>query len=191
MQLQHAENIAQELLRTLASCCERIEVAGSVRRRKAQVKDLEIVYISKTGVFQNGTLFPIEGALIDQGLALLVERGILGWDYDTPRNGPKYKRLVHLNSGLVVELFAAQPSTWGYILALRTGPAEFNQRLVSPPWKGGIKPLNLSFVDGVVLCHGVPVEVPDELAFFRLFGLPVIAPEQRGAEILLHAQGGR
>jgi DNA polymerase/3'-5' exonuclease PolX len=185
MDLQSANTIAQELLRTLAPCCERIEVAGSVRRRKAQVKDLEIVHISKTGFVQNGTLFPIEGALIDQGLAQLIERGVLEWDYATPRNGPKYKRLVHLDSGLVVELFAAQPSTWGYILALRTGPAEFNQMLVSPPWKGGIKPLDISFEDGSVYRHGQPLDVPDERTFFALFNLPVIDPAERGVEITL------
>lgn len=190
MQLRAAQNIATELLTALASYCEHIEIAGSVRRRKAEVKDLELVYVSKAGIFQNGTLFPVEGALIDQGLAQLIEQDVLIWDHITPRNGPKYKRLIHLGSGLVVELFAAQPSTWGYILALRTGPAAFSKMLVSPPWAGGIKPLDLSFADGEVYRHGVRVDVPDEHAFFKLFNLPVIAPEARD-EFLLHAQGGR
>jgi DNA polymerase/3'-5' exonuclease PolX len=89
---------------------------------------------------------------------------------------------------LVVELFAATPQNWGYILALRTGPAEFNQALVSPPWKGGIKPLDVSFVDGVVHRNGQPVDVPDERAFFDLFNLPVIDPAARDAEIILRKQ---
>ena len=185
MQLQEAERIARELLLTLAPCCERIEIAGSVRRRKPEVKDVEIVYISRIDKVAFDTLFEVETALIDIAIQSLIAAGDLAWDQQIKRNGPKYKRLVHRASGLVVELFAAQPTTWGYILTLRTGPAEFNQMLVSPPWKGGIKPLDVSFADGVVYCHGQPLNIPDERAFFDLFDLPVIDPAERRAEIIL------
>jgi len=187
MQLQETERIARDLLLTLAPYCERIEIAGSVRRRKPQVKDLEIVYISRVDAIAFNTLFAVETPLIDLALRHLIDAGDLDWDQQVKRNGPKYKRLVYRQQ-LVVELFAATPQNWGYILALRTGPAEFNQALVSPPWKGGIKPLDVSFVDGVVHRNGQPVDVPDERAFFDLFNLPVIDPAARDAEIILRKQ---
>ena len=189
MELTRVESIAQLLVEALRPNCARIEIAGSIRRRKADVKDIEIVYISKVGQAQIGTLFPIEGSLMETGIAYLVACRVLAWDTRVKRAGPKYQRLVHLVSGMVVELFAATPENWGYILTLRTGPAEFNKMLVSPPWKGGVKPLDIAFKDGTVYRNGAPLVVPEEHDLFIALRLPLIAPERRSPETL-HALTG-
>ena len=47
MDIAQAFNLAEELRIGLAPLCERIEVAGSIRRRRPQVKDIELVAIPK------------------------------------------------------------------------------------------------------------------------------------------------
>lgn len=43
MELSNARVIANELVQTLAPFCDRIEIAGSLRRQKPQVHDIDIV----------------------------------------------------------------------------------------------------------------------------------------------------
>jgi hypothetical protein len=59
MQLIEAEQLAAELLPVLKPYCERIEVAGGVRRRKPEPHDLELV--AKPLLVLNPGLFGSEG----------------------------------------------------------------------------------------------------------------------------------
>lgn len=57
MKLAQALAIAEKVKALLAPHCERIEIAGSIRRKKPDVKDIEIVAIPKpfdTGLFESG-----------------------------------------------------------------------------------------------------------------------------------------
>lgn len=45
--LQHAEQLAHRLVELLTPHCERIDVAGSIRRKKQEVGDIEIVCLPK------------------------------------------------------------------------------------------------------------------------------------------------
>lgn len=47
MKLEHARILANEVVQLMAPYCERIEVAGSIRREAAEVKDIEVVCIPK------------------------------------------------------------------------------------------------------------------------------------------------
>lgn len=47
MKLEQAQSIAEELRRELEPGCERIEIAGSIRRKKPEVKDIELCLIPK------------------------------------------------------------------------------------------------------------------------------------------------
>ena len=47
MKLTEAKEIAEGLVEEMRPHCERVEVAGSIRRGKAQVKDLEIVAVPR------------------------------------------------------------------------------------------------------------------------------------------------
>ena len=57
MEYEVAIEIAEKVKALLLPHCERIEIAGSVRRKKPNVKDIEIVAIPKpfdTGLFESG-----------------------------------------------------------------------------------------------------------------------------------------
>ena len=55
-----------------------------------------------------------------------------------PKADPEYDTIT-------LDLFVATRETWGYILALRTGPAEFSKRLVTLKSAGGCCPSHLKF----------------------------------------------
>ena len=83
--LTEAQNIAEKLVDKLRPACERIEIAGSIRRQKAEIGDIEIVAIPKYLATRNLFGDPVnEISLIDQ----LLEESKIGLTKD----GPKYKQ---------------------------------------------------------------------------------------------------
>jgi len=182
MKLNQAESIAREIVDELRPGCDRIEIAGSIRRGKSEVKDIEIVFIPHivyriTDLFGAGEPVPATDPLLGDLIYLCV----LKRDEEVKRWGPKYKRGIHVASSMVVELFRAEPDNWGYIFALRTGPAEFNHLLVSRDWQGGAMPPNLKVQDGYLWRNGQLVVTPDEETFFAEVGIPCWPPEERPA----------
>lgn len=184
MDCEEARAIGEELCLALRPGCERIEIAGSVRRQKPVVKDLELVVLPRMGVRQAGFWGEEAYSLFEAAVDAAIEAGVLARDEETPRWGTKYKRAVHCWSGLVVEMFVAQRHTWGYILALRTGPGDFNKVWASHAYYGGCLPLGLSLVAGELLRYGELVPVETEEAFFEEIGLPCWEPHERSVEKL-------
>ena len=181
MNYEQAAAVARDVVERLAPWCERIEIAGSIRRGKREPKDVEIVFWPRE-VASAMTLFEAHKVdATDRVIADLVEDGFWAFDEKVKRDGPRYKRLVHAASGAVVELFRADGSNWGYIYVLRTGPSDFNKAIVSKPWQGGVLPLEIKVEEGYVYRRGIRVPVPDEATFFKLWELPLIPPKKRSA----------
>jgi len=196
MKLEQARRIGMEIVEALAPACDRVMIAGSVRRGKATPKDIEIVYIARS-VKERLDLFnwsdvPATEAVIEE----LVRRRFWQFDDQVRRNGPLYKRMVvrqvlpltsiqdwgnDEEQQVVIELFRACPDNWGYILALRTGPGDFNKIWAAKPWKGGSLPTNIVLKDGFVWCNGRPVPTPTEEEFFERIGIPCWPPSERSA----------
>jgi DNA polymerase/3'-5' exonuclease PolX len=184
-----------DVVRQLKSTCERVCIAGSIRRQKPRVKDIEIVYIPKM-IRQKVDLFDYEERpMTDYAIDGLIDFGFWEFDTETSRNGPKYKRLVHMASSMTVELFRARPQNWGLVMALRTGPAEFNHLLVTPAAYYGAMPGDMEMSDGYLWRQGRMLETPTETSFFGELGLPYWPPqtrtEQRLNEYLRNGRGGR
>ena len=199
MDLAQAQGIADGLIEALAPACEWIGVAGSIRRRKPNPKDVEIVYVPRLETRQVDLFGTTEQVpLTDQVVAWLVKAEILAWDEEIKRRGPRYKRLIHVETGAVVELFAARADNLGLILALRTGPGEFNRILVTARRYGGAMPAGMRMRDGFLWRGGRRLETPTEEEFFAALDLPCWPPEERTADRLLgwlrsqrrHRRGG-
>ena len=186
MKLQPATKIAAEIIQTLQPDCIQIHVAGSVRRRVPHVKDIEIVYIPKTTQLMDLFGAATQTYIIhtDNVITTLIDNGTLIKDTTVKRWGTKYKRLVHCASGIVIELFRAEIDNWGYILALRTGSADFNKVLVTKQAHGGALPPEIELRDGYVWYEGAQTPVPTEHAFFTALNLPLIPPQNRTVEQL-------
>ena len=155
--------IANRLKFQLNPYFDRLEIAGGIRRRKSEPHDIELVGIVKdyeTGLFARGL-----------GLWLATMDILKG------KPGPDCRYLqIRLPEGVNLDLFFAEPGTWGYILLLRTGPALFSKDFVNKLPRRGYRAC-----DGRirVITNGAFIPTPEEVDAFRLAGLPYIAPEHR------------
>lgn len=181
--LARAERLAAELVELLRPACLRIEVAGSIRRRKADVGDIELVAIPL--VEQGHDMFGEPNcAYIDRLVILcsdLLNAGVLQQRVRTNGRawGTRYKAAAYC--GFPVDLFAVlPPAQFGVLFLLRTGPAEFSRRFVTSRRQGGMLPEWAQVKDGA-LWHrgGRMIETPEEADVWRTLGVDPIAPEAR------------
>jgi DNA polymerase/3'-5' exonuclease PolX len=171
--LGRAEEIANEVLKLLGTSCERIVVAGSIRRRKPEVGDIEILAIPKYG----GLSCHVN--LLDQEILDLMHRGILNFRLNKRGRrafGQKNKLLVHLPSGMAVDVFSTDKQCWPVALVIRTGGAETNKRIavaaIKKGWRLKAYGSGFSTPQGDIICKS-------EEDVFEFVGLPYLEPEQR------------
>lgn len=177
MKLAEAQAIANTCKSKLAPYCTVCEIAGSIRREKLEVKDIEIVCIPSLVTVPNGLFDKMEVrhpefATVVRNLGLLIK--------GSPDHG-KYVQLV-LNAdtfpdtSIKVDLFIATPENFGYIYMLRTGSSGWNTQIMIPRGKS----LGLTFSDGSVWSRGKqPLTIPDEAAMFRYLNMPYVEPYNR------------
>ena len=118
--LSTAARLADAIAAALAPACERVAVAGGVRRQRPTVGDLDLVVVKRRSV---DLLGQPDGSPADDLLTRWVADGRAtaragckpGWRHATfsPFKFPEVR----------VELYAAEPDAWGLYLAARTGPA--------------------------------------------------------------------
>lgn len=156
MNINKAENIALKYLELLKPFSKRIEIAGSIRRRKPEVKDIEIVMIRNTSKMFSFLAF-IETLRVLKGEA-----------------AGKYMK-INLEEGIDLDLFMCFPDNWGYIFAIRTGSADFSHLVLANAWvKQGFKG-----DDGYLTRNGKKIAVKEEEDLFKLCKLEFIPPEMR------------
>ncbi len=185
--LATAAPIAAALRARLAPACARIAIAGSVRRRKPTVSDIELVAVPRLVAEPAGDLWgerTVERDLLAERLAALAASGELvprrvmlhradGRLEESRRIGPAYQALLFRD--LPVDLFIVRPpAEWGVIFALRTGPGDWNTRLVTECQRYGRR-----VSAGRLLVDGIPVACPEETDFFREIGQPWVEPPAR------------
>lgn len=181
--LAEAEQLAAEVVELLAPHCERIEVAGSIRRKRPTIGDLEIVCVPKFVVVSRDLFGAVnaEANVLDTRAAWLVEDGVFAHRRDVngrPAFGERYKRLTYRGRGL--DLFSVlPPAQWGVIFLIRTGSADFSHRLVTPKRQGGWMSSGMHIANGVLWRDTLAVPTPEELDVFCLLNRPYVEPERR------------
>lgn len=190
--LVEARMAADIALALLGPACERIEVAGSIRREAPDVGDIEVVAVPRRGP-QTVDLFGsavgdapdylhdlcnrlrAEGRLAPRLNKLGHESWgrKLKWGYFWP-TGPADGRIA-------IDINACERDQWGATLAIRTGPADFSRRLVTARPAGGYCPPHLHFRDWQVVekASGEPRPTPEERDVFAVLGLDWIEPRDR------------
>lgn len=183
--LHEARPVAEKLAEAMRPFCGRIEVAGSIRRRRDSVGDIEIVYVSKVGeaVFP-GDLLPRQGDLVDTEIGRLMREGVLArrpLKNGTTAFGARNKLLFHVASGIPVDLFSTDESCWWNYLVCRTGGAVSNTRIAMAAKRLGMKwtPYGPGFE---LLCGGgmrMRLQVSGERDVFEAVRLPYLEPWER------------
>lgn len=173
--LSQAQALADKIIKELSPVCAKIQVAGSIRRQKPEVGDIEIVCIPKpiANIFGDEVI----GSNLDPHLAYLqlASRIVKGDKW-----GPKYKKFhIPAMPELSIDLFITTPEEWGYTLTIRTGSADFSRRIVTPKQQGGFLPGHLRVAECRLWENGIALKTPEEEDFFRFLGLEWIEPEKR------------
>jgi len=188
-----AIEIARAFVAEIEDCCDRLIVAGSLRRRLALIGDIEVVCTPKVETIPRYDVFgnitqQSHYDLLDAHMAALLEQGTVSRRLDrngSPRWGPTLKFLTFL--GARVDLFCPNIERFGWILLLRTGPAAFSRQLVvergrkTKDGRPGLLPPTLAPRDGYLTrrVSGERIETPDEQTVFELFGLDYLEPQER------------
>lgn len=167
--LARARDVAEDLVACFRTNAKRIEVAGSIRRRKPVIGDIELVCIPTVGLYD----------LLDKWLA---SGKIL--HTDPKRWGNRYRSFRHLvkvlDEYVQVDLFLQpDPSTWGVNMLLRTGSAEFSRKMVTKRSEGGFMPDCYQVRDARVWAGAKLLETPEEEDIFALWGMDYVLPPQR------------
>jgi len=187
MKLERAQRIAESLKHDLEPFCHRIEIGGSIRRKKPEVKDIELVCIPKFGDYPTGQM-SLEGDPLTSYENLLFEHIAANRDdkYGIHKMGDKYAQIeVHhdhatgVRQYIKVDVFTATQETWGYIFMIRTGPAEFSKWVVTELKRKGYVPK-----DGAVWLGGKPIPTRDETDVFHLLQISDIYPEYRFKDVM-------
>lgn len=173
--LPQAEKLALKVVNALAPGCERIEIAGSVRRKKPMVGDIEIVAIPK--MISIDLFGEVKVSSLDDVLRSLVNAGRL---VQGDKDGDKLKTFyIPAVEGLKLDLFITTPEQWGVIFTIRTGSAEFSKQLVTQKYKGGLLPDDLHIAGGRVWRGNEALSTPEEVDVFKVTGVEWVEPEER------------
>ena len=172
-----AELAAQVLIRQLEDSCERIEIAGSIRRGVDHVGDIELLCIPRLALDMFGNAVESK-SLLDQRCEDLVARQVL----DYRRNsrgvitfGSKNKLMTVRGIGIPVDIFSTGLTNWGMSMVVRTGPKDFNIRLMARFQKLGMR----GHAYGGVTRGDEEIPCPTEEGVFRLLQWPYKPPEAR------------
>ncbi len=166
--------VALKLLAFLQPHCERIEIAGSIRRRCPMVGDIELVAIPKKRY--KPTLF---GDIEDDQTLLDIHLEQNPKIYAQVRSGHRLKELRFQN--FQVDLFLTDPDRWGVTFTLRTGSADFSKWLVTSRNQGGARRLDRYVKNSRIWQIGQqdPIKTPEEIDVFHALGVPWVPVEQR------------
>jgi DNA polymerase (family 10) len=160
MPYAEALSIAEKRRAELEPHCYRIEIAGSLRRKRSDIGDIEIVAIPK----------PYGVGLFESGIASVISQ----WPAIKGELPCKYTQRI-LPEGIKIDLFFATPENWGLIFAIRTGSAEFSHHVLATGWvQRGYKSL-----EGMLHYRDNPIPVREERDLFGLIKIPFVQPEHR------------
>jgi len=133
MELEKAKGIAEKIKAVLESSCERIERCGSIRRCKPYSNDLELLCIPKY----------VDGIdMLDAKIKTMIYFDMLGYRLNKLGRkvyGAKNKLLVHLPSGIGVDIFSTDEQCWPVSLVVRTGGKVTNQRIATAALRKGYR----------------------------------------------------
>ena len=191
--LVDARRMAEHIQRELAGLCERIDIAGSIRRQRPEVHDIDLVLLLKPGMRES----------LDRRIRSSANTRVL-------KDGPQNIILL-LHNGLQVDLYLATPTedtllgpiptNYGMRLLAMTGSREHNVKLAKiakekgvhfHPYKGLMRggqyrmivpevpegewaKAREEYEGGEVFCG------EHEAAIFEALGVPYVNPEDREA----------
>ncbi len=160
LDLKEAEKIAYPIKAAVTTLCEQIEVAGSIRRQKPKIHDIDFVVVAKSDV---------DWQKINDKLRQLKAK-------PNCSGNSVIKAFVPCQDGLFqVDFYRAKPTTFGIHLLVRTGSADHNMWLAGHAFSKGMR---LKYSEGLIK-DGAIIAGEVEKAVFAALELPCPLPSQR------------
>jgi DNA polymerase/3'-5' exonuclease PolX len=162
MPLAEAEAIAYGVMRKLKPHCEMISLAGSIRRLRPTIGDIEIVCVPRS--YDASPLFC-------SGIATVVNQ----WEKVRGELPCRYTQRI-LPEGIKLDLFMVEANGFGLQLAIRTGSADWCRQVLAPAW------VRAGYHSEKGLLHradGSVVPVCTEFTLFDRIGLTWVPPWNR------------
>lgn len=193
MKLKEAKAMADDLAQRVAPFCERVEIAGSIRRLQPNVKDIELVVVPKfeERMPEQPDLFAETVDVVDLLTEALREQPDFLTDcWEAEAFGPAYKKIRLCDDKqepvIMLDLFSVVGGRqFGLIFMIRTGSGRDPNgreggfsRGVLTRWKeitgGGYSR------DGVLhLADGTKIETAEEVDVFDACRMSYVPPELR------------
>jgi DNA polymerase/3'-5' exonuclease PolX len=172
--------VAKELCAALKPVTEKLVVAGSLRRRKPMVGDVEILFVPKMIEVKFDLFNTLKVSAADAYLEQMLKAAVLKKRLNAKGHsmwGEKNKLAVHVSSGIPVDLFTATEENWFNYAVCRTGGAQTNVRICEAAQARGWKwnPYGPGFTDHL----GETRKVTSELDVFEFVGLKYLEPWER------------
>lgn len=170
MQLEKAQGIAETLKGLLEDTCDRIVIAGSIRRGKPDVGDIELLCIP---VFIDGVdqlERELKDLIYDGTMALRLSKN------GRRTFGPKNKLMIHVPSRIGVDIFSTTEECWPVSLVVRTGGKQTNIQISMAAQEKGYQfhayGSGFTTPNGEIICRS-------EREVFEAVGLPYLEPWER------------
>ena len=185
MKLEYARRIATEVTRKLRQYCDRLEIAGSIRREKKEVKDIEVVCIPKEWPKPPSGLFPKAEMEYQRNSGFIKTVNQWGVVKGNAATGKYMQREIFIEPGdypgmteskIKIDIFTATPINYGLIKWLRTGSTEFNFKILE-----AIKDRYMVMKNGYLYLKGqeTPISLPEEKDLFELLEMDFVEPHLR------------
>ncbi len=160
LDLKEAERLADQFKAVVEPQCEKIEVAGSIRRQKPKVHDIDFVVVTKND---------LDWQKISDKLKHLKAK-------PNCSGNSVIKAFVPCQNGLFqVDFYRAKPSTFGIHLLVRTGSAEHNMWLAGYAISKGMR---IRYSEGLIK-EGSVIAGETEKGVFEALSLPYPLPSER------------
>ena len=128
--LEVAQKIAVDICYKLQPFCEKINIAGSVRRKKPEVKDIEIVCVPK-----QETQYDMFGTPFTSGRSTGFRDSVLALG-EIIKGGTNGKYIqIKLPQGINLDLFIPDDFDYYRQYAIRTGSADYAAKIIATGWK--------------------------------------------------------
>ena len=178
---REAAILAEEVTQILSGVCERIQIAGSIRRHGADCGDIEVVCIPKrTGTDLFGELLPDSHDLFDalEGFCLIGYPFAHRLNKDGQKCFGKSMMLLTYK-GFNLDVFCTSPEQWGVTLVVRTGPQAFSHKHAMHKSEGGLLWAGQQLKGWRIVERGKELDTPEEEDVFKAIGVEFVRPEDR------------
>lgn len=133
MELKQATDLAIEICESLKPFTDKLHIAGSIRRKKPEVKDIEIVLRPKLEAITSNDLF--SGDILSYDIITGFTNAVMALgQVEKGNTRGKYLKIV-LAQGINLDLFIPDEVDFYRQYAIRTGSADYSFKVIANGWR--------------------------------------------------------